>query len=538
MTKTYVELYSSETARAFALRIEEDVAYPEAGADVVEKALEADITEENRTKACETVLSFVYSYRHKSEKMTDMIWLDDEFAKYPKIWKDEEERKTTARIVVDSVQRFEEEKNNLVRCRERGLSRDNYLKSAIENGAKVHGANDVGSYAAEIDHALDQANKENIALMYRVDGGINQSLHLDGFIAEQHHVDSFNVEAAAQGSPYRAEVLKPASGQTYGKNSVDIVIRDGNGKIVKRYQSKYGANAESTKELFAKGNYRGQRKLVPEGQGQDIKNSAEVIEHEGVKSKPLSKGEAKERQQKIQKEHEAKQYEWNDVNRKAIVKSIGQKAKVSAMLAVGFQGARILGRRIWNSLTGQENRNVEEDVAEFVESALNSGISTGFTVAMTGSMVVICKNGWLGSLLKYTPAERIANAVCLGIENIKVTLSFWSGKISWNEAVDRMGDASCSLLSSLLLGTEGATLGASVGSILGPIGIVIGGIIGGVLGGITGSTVGCAVWEAGKAVSKAVAEKLSSVVSSSSDKVKNTINSVYDFLSDNYWSIK
>ena len=34
--------------------------------------------------------------------------------------------------------------------------------------------------------------------MYRRDGEINQSWHLDGFIAEQHHVESFNMEAAAQ----------------------------------------------------------------------------------------------------------------------------------------------------------------------------------------------------------------------------------------------------------------------------------------------------------------------------------------------------
>ncbi|MBJ7593107.1 hypothetical protein [Aeromonas veronii] len=178
--------------------------------------------------------------------------------------------------------------------------------------------------------------------MYRRDGEINQSWHLDGFIAEQHHVESFNLEAAAQGCSYRAEVLKPAPGQTYGKNSVDIVIRDGNGKIVKRYQSKYGANADSTKELFEKGDYRGQRKLVPEGQGKEINNSTEIIEHEGVKSKPLSKIDAKERQRKIQKEQDAKQYEWNDVNSKAIAKNIGQKAGVAAMLAIGFQGARIL----------------------------------------------------------------------------------------------------------------------------------------------------------------------------------------------------
>lgn len=240
----------SDAMNWLTLRIEEDAENPEIGADNVERILEIETAGENHQKARETVFSFVQSYSHKPKETPEAVWLDDEFAKYPTIWTDADERKNTALIVVERVRRFEEEKKKLAEYRERGLSRESYLKSAIERSAKAHGVSNVGSYAAEIDHALDQANNDNIDLMYRRDGGINQSWHLDGFIAEQHHAESFNIEAAAQGSPYRAEVLKPAPGQTYSKNSVDIVIRDGNGKIVKRYQSKYGTDAESTKELL------------------------------------------------------------------------------------------------------------------------------------------------------------------------------------------------------------------------------------------------------------------------------------------------
>ncbi|NMG27974.1 hypothetical protein [Aromatoleum evansii] len=529
-TQTTELKHRSETMNALAHRIEEDAEHPEVVADIVEKALEIETAGENHQKARNTVLSFVHSYSHKSEEMSDTAWLDSEFSNYPEIWKDADERKSTAQTIVARVQRFEEEKKKLAEYRDRGMSRENYLKSAIESGAKAQGVNNVGSYAAEIDYALDQANKDNIDLMYRRDGGINQSRHLDGFIAEQHHVESFNMEAAAQGSPYRAEVLKPAPGETYGKNSVDIVIRDGNGKIVKRYQSKYGSDAESTKELFEKGDYRGQRKLVPEGHGKAIKNSTEVIEHEDVKSKPLSKEEAKERQRKIQEEEEAKQYEWNDVNSKAIAKNIGQKAGVAAMLAIGFQGARILGRRIWNGLTGQTNSSIEEDAAEFAESALKSGASAGFTVSVTGGMVVACKSGWLGAVLKRTPAGQIANAVCVGIENVKVLADFASGKISDEEAVDRAGDATCSLIGSLALGVEGASLGATIGSVLGPLGTFIGGIAGGLVGGIAGSTIGRAVWEGGKAIAKTVANRVRSAASSLWEGTKSVASRVGNFI--------
>jgi len=520
----------SETMYMLALRIEEDAGHLEASADIVQSALKLATAGDNQQRARGTVLSFVHSYHQKSEETPDTAWLDNEFSKYPKIWESEDERKSTALIIVDRVHRFEAEKMQLAEYRKRGLSRESYLKSAIENGAKALGVNNVGSYAAEIDHALDQANKDNIDLMYRADGGINQSWHLDGFIAEQHHVESFNIDAATQGRPYHAEVLKPAPGQTYGKNSVDIVIRDGNGKIVKRYQSKYGADAESTKELFEKGDYRGQRKLVPEGQGNEIKNSTEVIEHEGVRSKPLSKEEAKERQRKIQEEQEGKQYEWNDVNSKAIARNIGQKAGVSAMLAVGFQGARVLGRRIWNTVTGQTNSSIEEDAADFAESALRSGATTGLTVAVTGGMVVVCKSGWLGAVLKRTPAGQIANAVCVGIENVKVLADFASGKISGEEAVERAGDATCSLIGSLALGVKGASLCASIGSVFGPPGTFIGGIAGGLVGGIAGSTVGRAVWEGGKAIAKTVANTVRSAASSvwaGAKSMGSFINSIF-----------
>ncbi len=73
------------------------------------------------------------------------------------------------------------------------------------------------------------------------------------------------MNAEATGSPYRAKVLEP-TGNGYAKNSVDIVIVDGDGKIVRRYQPKYYKNAKATEQAFKHGDYRGQQKLVPEVQ--------------------------------------------------------------------------------------------------------------------------------------------------------------------------------------------------------------------------------------------------------------------------------
>ena len=508
-----------------ASRIEEGAENGEQQADELAKKLAIPVDKENAEKTRNTVLSFVHSYKHKAPETSNTEWLENEFTKYPTIWKDPGELKNAAKDIVETVEHYETERNKLAEYRAKGLTRESYLAKAIEDGAKAGGVTDFGKYAGEIDKTLGKANADNIKLMYRMDGGINQQLNLDGFIAEQHHADSFNIEAAAKGSKLRAEVLKPAPGETYRENSVDVVIRDENGKIVKRYQSKYGKDADTTQELFDKGDYRGQRKLVPKGQGKDIEGSAETIECDGIKSKPLSKEEAKERQQKMQEAEEAKHYEWNEVNKGAIAQNIGKKAGISALLAVGFQGARIFGRRIWNFFTGKENNPIEEDAREFAESAIKSGASAGLAVAASGGITVAVKSGWLGTVLKSTPVGYIANAVCVGIENIKILYRFGIGEINGEEALDQAGDATCSLVGSLALGAKGMVIGAAIGTVFGPIGTAVGGVVGGIVGGIAGSTVGHAVWEVGKTIVKTVGK----VIRGIGEGIINAVSAVWDF---------
>lgn len=491
--------------------------HAEAQADTLAEQIE--ITPEGAKKTRGVIGSFIRSYRDKSPNLSNKVWLCIEFAKYPDIWRNEEELKQTAGEIVEEVEVFESSQQELAEHHCKGLSTNNWLAEKIEQGAIADGVTSFGAYATKIDTAIESANKANIDLLYRNDGQLNQQLNLDGFIAEQHHVDTFNLDAVAKGSDYRAEVLQPKPGEAYGKNSVDVVIRDGDGKIVRRYQAKYGADADVTDTLFKKGDYRGQRKLVPEGQSKEIPRSTEKIEIDGVKSKPLSKQEAKERQRKAQEIAEAKQYDWNETSRIDIAKNIRKKAGTAALLSVGFQGARILGRRIWNGITDKENNSAEEDLKEFVQSSLKSASTSGLAVAVTGGVTIAVKSGWLGNVLKNTPAGRIANAVCIGIENAKVLYKYAIGEITGEEALDQAGSATCSLVGGLAVGAKGASVGAKLGTALGPIGTVIGGIVGGVVGGIAGSTVGEAIYEGGKKIVTTVVDSVKSIGSAVCDRV-------------------
>lgn len=457
--------------------------------------------EENMRKTSSVIASFVDSYEKHKRELPLQEWLVREFKKYPDIWKDEQDITNTATEIITTVQEAKAKKESLYAHMDKGKSKESWLANEIEKSAKIAGATNVGAYAAEIDNAINQSNQAMIDTIVNKDGvSFNMGRNLDGFIAEQHHVDTFNLEATAQGSGVRAKVLTPDG--AYGKNSMDIGIYDENGKLVRRYQAKYGQDADATQTLFEKGDYRGQRKLVPSEQVNNVEGSVGEIEYNGIKSKPLSKAEAKELQNKAQLEYEAKKYEWNDVNRINIAKEIGKGALLAAGATCAFQGARILGRRVWNALTGKENQSASEDLKEFFESSIKTGVNVGATTAVAGGVVVAAKSGWMGKVLRKSPVGQIVNSVYLGIENAKLLYKFAKGELTATETADAMGTTTAALYGGFEGGLSGAALGAKLGAFGGPVGIFIGGVAGGIVGGIAGSKIGEKVYQAGKEIVK------------------------------------
>jgi hypothetical protein len=505
-SKSLEKKNTSVKSNDLADRIIEDAKVPETAETNLEKNLQINLTEENNQKTKETILSLVGSYSHKDGKTTDAEWLSEEFDKFPSIWKNEEERLETARTIVEAVNRYEAEKQKLADYRKKGISSESYLKTAIETGAKAQGIIDFGKYAAEIDIPLNQVNSDNITTLYNMNDVVNQQQSHASFIVEKHHVTTFNLDAAAKGRNCQAKILSSANSH----NSVDVVITDENGRIVRKYLAKSGSDAKTTNDLFEKGDYQGQTKLVPKGQSNEIEGSTEFIEYDGIKSEHLSIQQAKEKLLKIQEAQEAKQYEWNKVNGKAIAKNIGQKAFMAALLAVGFQGTSIIGRRIWNTVTNKKNQTIAEDAKVFVESAIKSGITAGLTVAVTGAIVTAIKSGWLGEILKATPVSFISNAVCNGTDIAKITYSYANGQITCQEALNKVGDTTISFIGSLALGAKGVTVGAIVGSVFGPIGTIIGGIAGGLVGSIAGSAIGNSAWDSTITLYKSMSSRLKS----------------------------
>ena len=490
---------------------------------------EMDIKEQDYPKIQKTVKEFVSDYAHKDLNTTDEQFLVKKFSAYPTLWKDVRDIEETAKDIVETVYAYEQNKRELDEHIKSGKRRESWLAKKIEQGAAAAGAVQTASYAQNIDSAIENANNAMMRTIHNLDGKINQGKNLDGFIAEEYHAATFNIDAAAKEKRFTAETL-----DSHGKNSVDIVIRDERGKIVRKYQSKYGKDAETSEAYFNDGDYRGQRKLVPEGQGREIDNANEKIEFTDVKSKrpetieskPLSKEDAKAMQEQAQREGKIREYTWNDASKGAIAKHIGRKAALSAGIAVASQGARIVGRRIFNWATGKENQSVEDDVTEFAKNAIKSGGSAGLTVATSGALTVAARSGWLGKLLAKTPAGHLVAAATIGIENIKTLYKYATGEISGAEAVDQAGRATCSAIGGFAAGAKASVIGASIGTVLGPAGTLIGGIAGGIVGSIAGSAVGEAVFNVGKKIVSTVANGIKSFASGVAHGLKNLASGI------------
>ena len=475
---------------------------------------------ENEVKTRSVVKEFIQEYKRKSADESNAAWLNRQFARYPELWPDAVSREKDATEIVESVERYQRNKAELDEHLSQGGSHEKYIISKIEASAAAVGALNVGEYVGKIDSAISQANAQMHDAIFKKAGGLNENPQLKGFIMEADQTASFNVDSAVKESTLQA--VRP---DVNTKNSVDIKIvdaqPDGSATLIHKYQSKCCETAAKAEKNFQKGAYNGQQKLVTQGQTDDVRNSTDHLEADGVTSKSHTHDEYKAMQEKAQKEGQIPEYDWSNANKVAIAKSIGKKAAWAGVMAVGFQAARILGRRAWNWITGKENPSAEEDLKEFVTSSIQSAGGASVAVAVTGGVTVAVKSGWVGKALRGTPVGTIANAVCIGIENVKILYKLGKGEITGAEALDQAGNATCSLLGGMAGGAKGAAIGASLGATLGPVGAAIGGVAGAVVGGIAGSTVGEMIYSGAKKAVKAVGSAIASVGNAIGNGIKS-----------------
>lgn len=357
----------------------------------------------------EILQRFVQSYAEHKDKMELRAWLCMELQKeLPTCSKEDVE--TMADEMIESLKQTETKKRELHEAKENGLSTQAWLAHQLEyynqaylkekkkntqeeedlqlldstkTGASSAVTAENAEYLQDIDNVINESNEAMVDMVTTKAGNVNQNPNLDGFIAEQHHVDTFNINAKTNGSHYRAEVM----GST-AKDSVDIVIIDiKTGKVVKTYQVKYGKDAQATKTLLKKGNYEGQAKDV-NSKGE---TTSEIIEApDGTKSEPLSKQKAKETQHEAQSGNLDNIYDWNKVSLQDVTKGVAQNSLKAGVMGVGIGVVSNVGSKLING----EKIETQEVVVE----SLKSGADFGLKTAAAGAMKVAAEKSGVAVL--------------------------------------------------------------------------------------------------------------------------------------------
>ncbi len=210
------------------------------------------------------------SYAKKEDSQTDEQWLKVRL-KEELPDKNNQEIQDMADEIVTAIKKDEECRRDLDSAIEKGIDRESWLAEKLVEHTSAMTTQESALYLHSLDNTVRVANDEMAKTIYaRSTGNISGCMNLDGFIAEQKHVNSFNLKAAAGKSEFRAKVLRPEPGQTYGAHSVDVgVYKVENGKTVggpvERYQLKYGQTAEETIALLDKTVLNGQTPVVPTG---------------------------------------------------------------------------------------------------------------------------------------------------------------------------------------------------------------------------------------------------------------------------------
>lgn len=382
-------------------------------------------SEEDIVEIKDLQYKFIQSYISNKDKMSVEDWLNQELKlNLPDI--NENEIKVISDDIIKTIKINEKNKESLREAISNGRSKESWFASQIKKSTSNMAMGETAQYLHTLDEAIKDANKLLHDTITTKSGHINQNFNLDGFLAETHHSNTFNLQAKLIGSEYRAEVLVPKPGQTYAKNSVDIVIKDKSVKIIERYQSKYGKTAEDTIRMINYGNYNNQRLLVPAEQVEEVqkafpnKTVSSTIGSGDVKSTPLSKSDAKG----IQKEAQSGNWNdlnWNEYKTKDLAIGIGKQAGYAAIQGAAIGAGIDVATKVWN---GEEIKG-----EEVVEQALISGADFGIKAA-AGALKVGVEKGIVKVIPKGTPAGIIANIAYVGIENAKIACKVATGELT------------------------------------------------------------------------------------------------------------
>ena len=396
------------------------------------------------------------------------------------------------------------------------------MTKGIEIAPNIMAFDKMTRYFDNINEVIAKGNQKMVDSLITKAGNINQNPQLDGFIFEQFHENTFNIDAAIKDiSGIRAEALVPKPGTGYGKNSIDLVVKVKRGEteyIVRKYQAKLSDNPE---KLFKDGNYKFQRRLYGEGH-EEIGNTK--VEYEGIESDALSKSDAKVIQKEVQEGNldAAKQTFENNVDVKSLSRQIAKQALTSATIGVGMGMALSTGIKL--------AKDEEIKAEEVIIDGLKAGGSVGLSTAIAGGLKTAVEKkvitGWAANILKNNSV--VGTIAFSALSLIGVASSIGSGDLSLKDGMKETG----TILAGTYGGIKGSLAGialaggviASVGTILAPVVAAVAGTI----GYFAGSTIASNIAKGAAEVASTVTSGVKEVIKAGYNAVKNVASAAWN----------
>lgn len=424
-------------------------------------------------------------------------------------------KSTFGENVSEVKRKLKEESKNLEK---KNISNIYNMTKDIEIAPNIMAFNKMNRYFDNINETIAKGNQKMVDSILTKSGNINQNPQLDGFIFEQFHENTFNIDAAIKDiQNIRGEVLVPKPGATYGKNSVDLVIKlkkDGVESTVRKYQAKLSDNPEA---LFKSGNYKFQRRLYGEGH-ENLGNTR--IEYGEVKSTPVSKAEMKKIQNEVQKGNidASKQSFEKNVDIKVISKQIAKQSLMAGTIGMGVGMAMSTGVKM---IQGEELK-----AEEIILDGLKIGGSVGVSTAISGGIKTAVEKG----VIKGTAAKILKNNNVVGtiafsaLSLVGVALSIGNGDISLKDGLKESG--------AILAGTYGGLAGVGITSgIMASVGVILTPVVAGVVGTIgyfVGSTVASNLTKGAISLAEGVANNVKNIARAGYETVKSVASGVWN----------
>lgn len=333
-----------------------------------------------------------------------------------------------------------------------------------------------------------------------------------GFVAEEIHAETFNLDAILKGKNVKAFTDRYPNSPLSSNNPTNDIVITKDGEVVQGAQLKYYKDGQTTANAFRDtrdgiAHYQETDAMVgPSDQLQDIQEAArrtelknqgtrpqvseaardvqakatDRLQQDGVESKPLTKKgaekiakggeEGKGAHRKIQNEYKVKS------TVQQTMRAAGSAAVVTTVIAGTINTVNCLSKVKKGEMT------VPDAVTYILKNtAIAAGDSAlkaaGATAAVSLTARVI-PEFFQGTVLQANLASgAVAGTAICAVDVVECLVLVAAGRMTWKEMETRTGKN----IFQTGAGVVGASIGAALGAPAGPVGMMIGSLIGGMI---------------------------------------------------------